>query len=224
MVEARIHLKVLVHIPSRGRPQQLADCSARWRDAVHDHRSTLILCSVDEDDPTCAHLDAQDPTATGEMILRGNSSCKVAAINRDIDKVIWDILVVASDDLSPMMQGFDERIREDFASEAPDLDAVLWYGDPKKGRICMHPVIGRTYYQRDGYVYHNSYRGFYCDDEMSAVAQQRKKLFFSTNVIFQHNHPNHKTRKSDATDARNKQWMMLDYRNFAKRMGQGFPR
>lgn len=214
-------MRLLIHIPSRGRPKQLADCVARFRDAIHNHEETQILISIDSDDQG---TPIDGIWATGlTHIVRGLSANKIAAINRDLDVIPWDILVCASDDLSTATVGFDNAIRRDFEGEAPDLDAVLWYED-ENPRIVCHPVIGRAYYERDGYVFHPSYQGFYCDDEFTIVAQRRDRLYRSSSVRWLHAHPNYRTRKPDQTDARAKATMMLDYRNFAKRQSQGFPK
>lgn len=207
-----------MHIPSRGRPKQLVNAVARFRDAIHDHENTSILVSLDVDDPDPEPIWIDPPYLTTVV---GVSKNKIAAINRDINGFTWDVLVCASDDLSTTTIGFDNAIRRDFEGEAPDLDAVLWYQD-ENPRICCHPCIGRAYYERDGYVFHPSYQGFYCDDEFTIVAQRRGKLYRSSSVKWIHQHPNYKTRKSDETDKRAKATMMLDYRNFARRQSQHF--
>ncbi len=214
-------MKLLIHIPSRGRPVQLIDCIVRFRDAIHDKENTMIVVTLDSDDPTMGTL-WRDASGNLEMLV-GKHANKVEAINADLDVFPWDVLVCASDDLSPMTPGFDQAIRTDFANEAADLDAMMWYPDSNR-RICCHPVLGRRYYERDGYVFHPSYRGFYCDDEATMVAQNRDKLFQSTSVKWMHQHPNYGTRKGDETDKRAKEFMRQDYANFARRMGQGFPK
>lgn len=216
-------MRVLIHIPSRGRPAQLADCVARFKDAITDKENTGILLTLDEDDESRAGVAAIDEEAFRMMAVEGKSGDKVSAINRDIDKMPWDVLVCASDDLYPMTPGFDNAIRKDFESEAADLDALFWYPDTNQ-HICCHPVIGRKYYERDGYVGHPSYRGFYVDDEWTIVARNRNRLFQSTSMKWLHLHPNYKSRKPDETDARAKLHMRQDYANFARRMGQGFPK
>ncbi len=213
-------MKLLIHIPSRGRPIQLLGCVTRFCEAIHDKDNTQVLITLDSDDDTTGHVMHSEG---GVESLFGKHANKVEAINADLDVFPWDVLVVASDDLSVMTPGFDQAIRTDFANEAPDLDAVFWYPDSNT-RICCHPVLGRKYYERDGYVFHPSYRGFYCDDELTMVAQRRGKLFQSTSMKWMHQHPNYATRKADETDKRAKAFMREDYANFARRMGQGFPK
>ncbi len=215
-------IKLLVHIPSRGRPVQLINCIVRFRDAIHDKENTMIVATLDSDDINPLDTLWRDPSGNLEMLV-GKHANKVEAINADLDIFPWDVLVCASDDLSPMTPGFDQAIRTDFSNEADDLDAVFWYPDSNQ-RICCHPVMGRRYYERDDYVFHPSYRGFYCDDELTMVAQKRGKLFQSTSMKWMHEHPNYATRKADETDKRAKAFMREDYHNFARRMSAGFPR
>ncbi len=213
-------MKVLIHIPSRGRPDELLAAVDNFAACIEDRENTAVLVTLDADDkltPDVAHPFIM------LACLRSNHADKVAAINADIDPFDWDVLVCASDDLSPMAKGFDQAIRTDFANDADDLDAVMWYPD-KNHRICCHPVIGRKYYGRDGYVYHPSYRAFYCDDEFTMVAQRRAKLFKSTSVEWDHRHPNYRTRKPDELDRRNKEFMRQDYLTFCRRQSEGFPK
>jgi hypothetical protein len=213
--------RILIHIPSRGRPDELLAAVDNFAACIEDRENTGIQISQDYDDPTLDPLWVDPPTLVWRVL--GDSKSKVAAINRDLDRGPWDVLVCASDDLSPMAKGFDQAIRTDFANDADDFDAVMWYPD-KNHRICCHPVIGRKYYERDGYVFHPSYRAFYCDDELTMVAQKRGKLFKSTAVEWDHRHPNYRSRKPDGLDHRNKEFMRQDYLTFCRRQSEGFPK
>jgi hypothetical protein len=219
-------MKVLVHIPSRGRHKALSLAVVRWLAAIKDLENTRLLLTLDDDDTPGAELvqamKVYPPEYPLEAII-GPHKDKVSAINADLDLFPWDVLVCASDDLYPMELEFDQAVRTDFANDVPDFDGVLWYPD-KNSRICCHPVIGRKYYERDGYVFHPSYRAFYCDDELTMVAQKRGKLFQSTSVEWDHRHPNYRTRKPDELDHRNKEFMRQDYLTFCRRQSAGFPK
>lgn len=206
---------VCIHIPSRGRPAQLRDTVARWTDAVQDKENTFILVSLDADDWSDHKEAYQALNDTPALVVVEKSSCKIEAINRDLDCQPWDILMVASDDLHPMTPAIDQAVRRDFQEEVGDLDAMLWYSD-QNARICCHPVIGKTYYQRDGFVADPRFKAFYVDDLWTITAQRRGKLYRSSSVKWVHSHPNYKNRKPDATDARGKAHMMADYRLFCK--------
>src|SRR5690606_20121967 len=68
--------------------------------------------------------------ARGAEVHVGNSKSKVQAINADIPKDQWDILVLASDDHVPVHNGWDERIVQDMDTlEGPRL---LWYRDVRQ--------------------------------------------------------------------------------------------
>ncbi len=219
-------MKVLVHLPSRGRPEALSMSIVHWLAAIKDRDNTQVIVTLDADDTPGAELAKAVrfyPPEFNIEVLMGKHSCKVEAINADIGDFEWDILVCASDDLRPVETDFDQAIRTDFANDADDLDGAMWYAD-KNSRICCHPVIGRKYYERDGYVYHPSYRAFYCDDEFTMVAQKRGKLFKSTSVEWDHRHPNYRSRKPDQLDQRNKEFMRQDYLTFCRRQQEGFPK
>lgn len=106
------------------------------------------------------------------IVKWGMSKSKIHAINRDLeDSPHWDIMVCASDDMRFRTYGFDNIIRQHMPA---DLDGFLhMYDDYAKDRVCTVSILGRKYYERDGFIYHPDYYSMWCDDEATAVAIAR---------------------------------------------------
>jgi hypothetical protein len=124
-------------------------------------------------------------------IVYGTSANKIDAINRDMELAgAWDVLLLASDDMIPEAQGYDDIIREKMKATYPDLDGVLWFNDGYAGEklntlVCM----GSQYYKRDGYIYNPAYKSFFCDNEFMETATARKRQTYFPECIVRHQHP-----------------------------------
>jgi hypothetical protein len=50
-------------------------------------------------------------------------------------------------------------------------------------------ILGKTFFDRFGYIYHPNYTSLFCDDEQTSVAKILGKYKFIDNQIFIHKHP-----------------------------------
>lgn len=216
-------MRILVKLPSRGRPDQ---CGAVIRLMMSNsawHCDYLV--SLDHDDPA---VDGYSKAFDGldVWVKRGRSESKIDAINRDVNGFgeAWDILVVGSDDMFPVAQGWDTVIRESMAKHYPDTDGMLWFPDGHQKSITTMPIMGRKYYQRFGAVYHPSYRSFFCDNEQTEIAQAYGKLVYIDRQLFDHRHPDNgvKVVRDETYKRANKDWD-ADKRNYMQRRRNGFP-
>lgn len=166
---------------------------------VKDIDNTRFLLSLDIDDEK---LDQNELNKVIEFwtnyysisitTIIDSSKNKIHAVNRDIDiytpKYPWDILVLASDDMLPVKDCYDEVIREDMTKFAPDLDGVLYYPDGYTPLNTL-PIIGKKYYDRFNYIYNPAYKSFFCDNEFHEVAEKLGKHFKCKTTLFKHEHP-----------------------------------
>jgi len=186
------------------------------------------LFSLDKDDPTLDINDLQQFLKSWGVgtdrykIVVGESEGKIDAINRDIKQlhIAWDILLNISDDQFPIVQGYDDIIRN---AMPDDLDASLWFFDSYQQNINTQEILGRAYYLRHGYVYHPSYKSLFCDNEATIVAQRLGKLIKNDRMIIRHVHPcTSTTAKNDALYAKNNLYWTLDKANLALREAINF--
>ena len=107
-----------------------------------------------------------------------------------MDELDFDIVLLASDDMVPMVKGYDTIIKNRMKETYPDTDGVLWFNDGYKGKelntLC---ILGKKYYDRFGYIYHPSYNSVWCDNEFMDVANILGRQTYFNEVIIRHQHP-----------------------------------
>jgi hypothetical protein len=118
----------------------------------------------------------------------GNSKTKIQAVNADIPDNGWDIVVIVSDDMIPVVKDFDNIIRANFCKYFPDLDGCTWFFDGYVKSICTLSIIGKKYYSKFNYIYHPAYQSLFCDNEFTEVAMLDKKMVYIDDCIIKHEH------------------------------------
>lgn len=149
----------------------------------------FIVAKLDEDDMTMNDPLIKEKLLSYPMVIVkwGTSRSKIHAINRDLDDIPpFDIMVCMSDDMRFRTIGFDNIIRQYMPA---DLDGfVHLMDDYAKERVCTVSILGRKYYERDGYIYHPDYYSMWCDDEAQAIAQLRGKYILAPGQHLEHLH------------------------------------
>lgn len=222
-------MKILIKFPTRSRPQQFLKTLRGWLDLAADPANLAVLVSCDEDDATMtpeviAQAEALHPAV---IVLRGTSKTKIEACNADVNDYQghWDIILLASDDMWCRRKGWDEMIRTKMFEHHPDTDGVLWFHDGTKQHAIMTlSCVGRRYYERDRFLYHPTYRSFWCDNEATDVARVRGRLKFIEQPIASHEHwAWNGGMKKDALYIRNNGPWASDEANYHRRKALGFP-
>lgn len=187
-------MNLLIKFPSRSRPDKFLSVLRLYTSCCNEKTLTSFLITLDSDDATMINLENDIHSILSEFkhkIVYGNSTGKIDAINRDMDQAgEWDILLLASDDMIPQEQGYDQIIRDKMNQYYKDTDGVLWFNDGYAGNklntlVCM----GHRYYDRFGYIYNPIYKSLFCDNEFMDVANQLKKQTYIDHVIIKHDHP-----------------------------------
>lgn len=221
-------MRVLLKYPSRGRPQQFLTTLRGWLTQAADLSRIAVLVSYDEDDATMtADVIRQAEDMHPSLIAaRGKSKTKIAACNADLNEYggNWDIVLLISDDMWCVRQGWDTMIRDNMARYFPDMDGALWIYDGAQRKINTLECVGRKRYDAFRYLYHPTYCSFFCDDEQTAVGLRDKKLVMIEQSVAHHQHPSWlKGMKPDATYARNNRYWTQDKLNYERRKAAGFP-
>jgi hypothetical protein len=186
-------LKLLINFASRSRPIKMFNCLDNVRE-LSTLKNYSILLKLDEDDPDTNTAAVRKklqfyPEVQTEW---GYSKSKIDSINRGIGAALepWTILLNFSDDQLFTVKGFDEIIVNDIRERFPDGDGFLHYPDssPMGVRIPTMSIMGRKYFERDGFVYHPGFESVYADNYAMAVAQKREKYKFIDKPIYCHNH------------------------------------
>lgn len=185
-------MRLLVKFPTRQRHDLFFRTLSQY--IALSQADITVLASLDFDDPSMANQHVRhrlDDLGSRVKYAFGHSKNKVDAINRDMQLlqpagIEWDVCCLASDDMIPVVYGYDKTILEDAARLMPDLDGVLWYPDGRRTDLVTLAVIGRKWYERKGYIYHPSFESLWCDDWMHYEASREGKLHKLDQVIIKH--------------------------------------
>jgi len=175
-------MKILVKYPSRNRKEKFYQNLNKMRVMANNSNDITYHFTIDDDEVDLYFIET----------LGGKSNNKIHAVNRDVPESDWDILVVMSDDMVCITHGWDDIIRQDMNENFPDTDGVLHYNDGnQKANVMTMSIIGRKYYQRDGYIYNPEYQSLWCDVEATEVAHMRGKYKYmgDATILFAHHHP-----------------------------------
>lgn len=189
-------MKILVKFPTRGRSDLFFKTLDLYYSMALDKENLFFLVSLDEDDPDMSSFDVNEKLLSYEnlMFIYGKSKNKIHAVNRDLElfEDRFDIILLASDDMIPQVQGYDEIIRDKMKELYPDTDGILFFNDGfKKNVLNTLCILGEKYYKRFGYIYYPGYVSLWADNEFMEVGYLLKKQTYIDHCIIKHEHPDH---------------------------------
>lgn len=186
--------KILLHYPTRGRPQKSLFYLKKYVDLLDDKGNSKIILSCDTDDLSMNNDDVKNVVSRYDNveIYFANNKTKVEAGSVWNDKYDFDIHLNIQDDMFPIVRGYDNIIRlEMYNAFIPDTDGVLFFSDGRKSLdgVCCITCVGRKYYDRFGYIVHPKYKSFFGDNELTEVSTKLNRIKKTTKMLFKHNHP-----------------------------------
>lgn len=203
-------MNLLVKFPTRERPGQFIECMGRYQEMLSGKHNVAFLVALDEDDPTCGAVYEEMNRKWGLGLWKnvhlafGTSVSKIHAVNRDINSVdpatshpdmfrsCWfglppDVVLLASDDMWPEAQGWDDIVAQDFARWFPDYMGAVRYEDGLRQDLLITVCcMGWPLYKRFGYLYHPDYYSVYPDNEQTRVLWALDKVRFSDTLLLRH--------------------------------------
>lgn len=211
-------MKLLIKFPTRGRPQKSIETLQKYIAFANNLDSIRIIVSIDDDDTTVNgsmfHLHSCISVVSGPPLG------KIGAINRDMpDASTFDIVLLASDDMIPIVKGYDDIIRNKMKEHFPDTDGVLWFNDGyMQHRLNTLVICGSKYYQRFGYLYCPEYKSLWCDNEFMDVASRLGRQIYFDQTIIKHEHPvNTSSTKVDSVYQQNDKYWDVDHETYRRR-------
>lgn len=126
---------ISVLLPSRGRPESLAQSVASLRDLAHAPEGIEVLVAVDDDDPPTARA-ARDLGAKVLVSTRYGYSRLHMYVNTLAHRAHGDWLLLWNDDARMLTPGWDRRVEE----AAP---GVLWPAHNGSPYLNTFPVVHR---------------------------------------------------------------------------------
>lgn len=222
-------MNILIKYPTRGRPEAFKTHLNNIRETTR--RRLPILVSADLDDRTMNNEEMIEWVRKEHpnVFLRfGAGISKIEACNRDIsgfDEIRqWDLLILTSDDMRFIRQGWDERIAEIAQIRWPgSTDFFLHLNDGHVGALLPTlNICGREYYDRFGYVYFPGYKSICCDAENFYVSQMLGRHYYYPEILFNHDHPANGIGGYDDLYRRNGAFEDDDIQLYFKRLEDGF--
>lgn len=183
-------MKLRIKFPTRGRPEKFFNVLDKYVDFLDDKENYEIIVSCDNDDKkmnTHENIERLKKYKNLKFYFGDNKS-KIESINANMDGD-FDIVLLASDDMIPQIEGYDKIIRENMKKCYPDTDGVLWFFDGYRKDLNTLCILGKKYYDRFNYIYNKEYKSFWCDNEFTIVANiLNKQTYFDLSII-KHDHP-----------------------------------
>ncbi len=219
-------MKFLFKYPTYGRPEWFEETLEKYYEMLSDEHDYKFIVSLNKDDWKM-NTPGMQRFMEGKQNLSyyyGEHESKIAAINADMDGLDFDILFLVSDDMIPIVSGFDIIIVERMQEHFPNLDGALHFNDDYcgKDRTITLSIMGKKLYDHFGYIYHPDYKSFFCDNEFTDVVYQIGKAVYIPKVIVKHDWKG--WGKGDSVYKRNTALGKGDEATYDRRKSLGFPK
>lgn len=222
-------MKILYKYPTRERREWFLDTLGTYYDKMSGLNPFQFFITIDCDDVQMNRAGVFDflHELPNLNFHKGPHKSKIEAVNAGMDLCCqdWDILVLVSDDMIPVVENFDDVIVQLMEEHFPDTDGTLHFHDGCFGedRTITLSIIGRKLYETLGYIYHPDYKSFYCDNEFTDVVRAMNKVHYDPRVIIKHKWSGGPESK-DALYRRNSKMGVPDEDVYHKRKSLGFPK
>lgn len=211
---------LLVRMPTRSRPEQALEVLTRYR-ALAGIPITIEVIIDEDDESMMAAPVLQRLAALGCIVTVGQHNTKVEACNGGrVDD--WDILLLASDDMLPVVDGYARRIVEEMERAWPHLDGALYFFDGVRKDLVTLPIFGRRFYDLFGWIYNPAYKSLWCDTEQTALWTKMGRLACVEEMIIEHRHHVWGKAEKDALYLRNDALFSADKEVYDRREARGF--
>lgn len=228
--EPKMTTPLLVRMPTRGRPEQALSALAAYRSLARS--AVQIEVVIDEDDATMHDSRVLQRLADLDCVITvGRHSSKIHAVNAGrVDD--WAILALASDDMVPLVSGYDEHIIAAMDRHFPLRDGAVYFDDgynkshalAGKPVLCTMPIMGRHLWEDFGYVYYREYGSLYSDNEQTELLTQMHRIAFVDEFIVEHRHHAAGKAAFDVVYQHNdNKWSDADKKLFETRAGLRLP-
>lgn len=218
---------ILINYATKSRPNLFVRAMNNIRTTTLTDYKILVSC--DEDDRTMNTPQIRkfiDSRHRNTQLFYGPTVSKIDAINRDIEHAgDWSILVNMSDDFVFKVRGWDRLLRQRVSTVwGESTDFFAHFNDGYVGhKLPTMSIIGREYFERDGYVYHPIYKSFSSDAEAMYVAMARGRYHYFKDVLAKHEHPaNSRVNRNDSLYKHNSTHSTHDTKNYFERLNNDF--
>jgi len=224
--------RILWKFPIRYRREKFFQTLDQYYNLIIDKKNSDWLVTIDADDPELNNPEVLQKLSKYRGLSYAVAECKskIEAVNHGIgfkgdgEPRTWDIVVIVSDDMIPKVKGLDDIIRRRMAEYFPDTDGALWFNDGfQADKINTIQIMGRKWFDRWGYVYHEDYVSQRCDVEYQLVAKKFNRIRYFPDVLIRHEHADFGLVPYDKLLLHNYTFIRRDEEVFKAREKLGFP-
>lgn len=218
------NLKLLIKFPTRSRPEKFFSALEKYRTfQATDNVQYVISCDIDDTTMNNKNVINKLKTYKDLHFYFSENSSKVQACNANLNNINFDIVLLASDDMIPVVYGYDVYIKKYMESLYPDTDGVLWFNDGFQGKnLNTLSILGKKYYDRFGYIYNPEYKSLYCDQEFTQVSLMLKKTTYFNTCIIKHEQYSIINKDPDELYIKNDALQSIDLEVYKKRASCNF--
>lgn len=184
--------RLLIKFPTRNRPDKFKRTLTRYRDLLSGRHEIRFVVTCDFTD-----FRMNNPAMRAWLRDFGKSvdlSChfgwswtKIQAVNADLERETADVLLLASDDMNPQLEGYDDLIVQAFARHFPDYRGAIKFHDGfRDDDLMTYPVLGWPLYQAFGYIYHPGYLSLFSDNEQTDSCKELNCLAIEPACLIRH--------------------------------------
>lgn len=167
--------RLLIEIPSKNNMVQLISTLDKYDQNLSKTIPYQILIVSDKHDPIMNSPEIRRVLERYQnlSIVYVDYTTKPAAYNEGIAarRDQFDIIIAARDDWEPAVAGFDRTLVDAMHNNFPDYDGVLNIYADQNVPVNAQPVIGKKFYERQGYVFHPDYKTSWYDEELTCVSR-----------------------------------------------------
>lgn len=183
--------KLLIKFPTRGRVEKFFSTLDKYYEFLSGKCNVKFLITCDNDDIVMNNSEVKNrfKNYTNLEVEYGNSKSKIEAINAGVMQQDFQIVLLASDDMIPVVRGYDSIIIKAMCNTFPDFDGIVWFNDGiQQNRLNTLCILGKNYYNRFEYIYNPEYKSLWCDMEFTQVGNILNKQKYFDQVIIKHDH------------------------------------
>lgn len=212
-------------LPSAFRPRELARCMAALTDAVYTHPIEILTTVVEGDVASYLMLNSYNLAPVFVRSWLDYERGQIWAWNELARSARGEYIALFADDLV---------CNRDWHTHA--LDAARTLGRPgligfndlhsDGDQYAAHFIAHRQFLieQCGGVVFPPQYHAWWCDREISDIAQAAGVHVFARRAIVEHHHWNWQKAQIDRTYADALPWHQTDRDTYQSRKAQGFPK
>lgn len=214
-------------IPSHRREYRIRDMCQLWIDRSENKNSEdgkiaiWVACEYEDQHVYAERLRDLQPFV---HVVPDNYGCWVEAINKVASTTKSDVMICAADDVVPC-QGYDSMIMQGFRENYPKFDGVIRANDlihSTEEPSNTHPVVGREYYNKFGYVFYPGYFALWSDTEFAHTSQMINRQFNMPTLVLEHLHHSIGKTPRDITHEKPLSQNASGERLFNRRKEEGF--